>query len=57
MASFVVAVAAMYLASMLERVTLDCFFDDQLMAVPAKMNTKPVTDLWLLTSAAQSAST
>ena len=36
-ASFVVAAVAIYSASVLERATDGCFFDDQLMAPPAVM--------------------
>jgi hypothetical protein len=55
--SLAACVAAMYLASVLERATALCFFDPQLIAPPASMKMKPDVDLRSFTLLAQSAST
>src|SRR5882672_8729778 len=56
-ASLVADVAAIYSASVLERATESCFFDDQLTALPAIMKTCPMIDRRSFVSEAQSAST
>ena len=57
MTSFVACMAAMYLASVLKRVTEVCFFELQLTVAPPSMKTKPNMDFRSFTSLAQSAST
>ena len=57
MTSFVACAAAVYLASVLERATEVCFFEDQLTAAPPSMKMKPDMDLQSFTSLAQLAST
>ena len=52
--SFVVCMAAMYSASVLERATGCCFFEDQLTAAPPSMKAKPDMDFLSFTLLAQS---
>ena len=55
-ASWVACAAAMYLASVDERETVICFFDDQLIAAPEIIAVYPEIDFTSLGSLAQSAS-
>ena len=54
MASFVTFDVAMYSASMVERATIGCFFDDQANLLPAMSNTKSPIDFCVSLSCAQS---
>lgn len=56
MSSFVACAPAIYLASVLDSVMEDCFFELQLMAPPASKKTKPDIDFQSDVSFAQLAS-